>query len=100
MAEPDPMTLQDFQPHVGATFSVEVEDGRRVDAVLLEASAIETARPEGAAPGFSLVFRVPSESSLPQRIYGLDHPEKGRLALFLVPIGVREGGALMEAVFN
>jgi hypothetical protein len=49
---------------------------------------------------FSLIFRAPQGTPVEQRIYELDHPAAGRLAIFLVPIGRQPEGLLLEASFN
>ena len=49
---------------------------------------------------FSLEFRLPIRSVLPQRIYRLEHPQLGTLNIFLVPIGMDQAGLQLQAVFN
>ena len=53
-----------------------------------------------AGTQFSLLFRGPLDVLLPQRIYPLDHPEMGRLDLFLVPVAQKKDGYRYEAFFN
>ena len=54
----------------------------------------------GGRTPFSLIFRSPPATPLPQRIYRLQHDELGALDLFLVPIGPDETGMCYEAVFT
>ena len=46
-----------------------------------------------------IVFRGPTEPSLPQRVYRLVNAEMGTLELFLVPIAPDAEGLYYEAVF-
>jgi hypothetical protein len=48
---------------------------------------------------FSLLFRGPAESVLPQATYPLQHAQLGTLAIFLVPISRGADGVRYEAVF-
>jgi len=49
---------------------------------------------------FSILFRGPLETPLPQRIYQLEHAQLGMVELFIVPVGMNEQGYEYEAVFN
>ncbi len=51
---------------------------------------------------FCLLFRGPAHQPLAQNTYVFEHPRLGDLALFIVPIGSREGApyCYYEAVFN
>jgi hypothetical protein len=57
----------------------------------------ESGRPGGA---FSLWFVSEPGPFLPQAIYPLEHPQMGRLEIFLVPLGPRDGGNLYESIFT
>jgi hypothetical protein len=99
----DLLTLGDFSPLVGETFRVHVDDGRESAFVLVEAKSLAT---PGAAPNprrvrepFSLLFHGPGDVRLPQRIYRLEHRALGSREVFLVPVGVRDGGYDYEAIF-
>jgi hypothetical protein len=48
---------------------------------------------------FSLIFKGPLSPSLQQGTYTLLHPEMQQAALFLVPLGPRDGRMAYEAVF-
>jgi hypothetical protein len=95
------LTVDDFAPWVGQLF--ELRDGETaIEAELAWARAVGE-RPDPGSPRrwtFSLGFRTPPEVRLPQRIYGVLHPELGRLDLFLVPVQPDAQGNLYEAVFN
>jgi len=95
------LTDASFRPHCGSRFHVAT--GGQAD-LALELVEVVPYLPGGTAaakrPPFSLYFRGPAASALPQRIYSLQHETMGALELFLVPIR-REGDTLVyEAVFN
>lgn len=97
------MSMTVFQPLLGQKFSLELEDGTRVELKLDEVNPgseriREQYPPEERAP-FSLVFRGGPEEPLPQQIYPLQHAELGRVDIFLVPIGPGKEGMGYEAVF-
>ena len=102
---PEDLSLESFTPHVGDTFSFEVEEGETVELTLQEAEplgsqpAAESAAAAGRRP-FSLLFAGPAEPPLEQRIYRLEHAGLGSLEIFIVPVGLGEAGRLYEAVFN
>lgn len=49
---------------------------------------------------FSLLFRAATrELQLPQQIHPLEHPQLGRLELFMVPLGPDATGMRYEAIF-
>ena len=100
MSPPRSLTLDHFTPYLGERLPLVLQEGGRTDAVLLEAAALEEVPSAGAEEGFSLLLHVPAAEHLPQRIYELEHPREGTVSLFLVPVGMRDGGILLEAVFN
>ena len=102
----DQLTVSDFVDHVNGTFRVSLDSGDVLDLELIEAKAIGESR-QPASPGirsqaFSLIFRGPLDRLLPQQIYPIEHPTRGTLEIFLVPIG-SEGdpnGLHYQAIFN
>ena len=106
MADLGWLTYDHFSGRVGDTFDVALDDGPAVPLVLVEAT--ESSEAGGPGPAgeqrrqFSLEFRGPADRLLPQRTYGLTHPELGELELFLVPVGPDQGpdeGMRYEAAF-
>lgn len=99
----DWLTYDDFAGREGEGFDVTVGKAPAVPLVLAEAT--EGTQPGGRGPEgqerlqFSLVFRGPEGSALPQGIYRLSHAELGELDLFLVPIGRDAEGTRYEAAF-
>lgn len=90
------LTAEVFRRHLGETFRV--LDG---EALELELAAVESARTSAGDECFSICFKGPRGSCLPQKTYRIAHAALGEFALFLVPIGPdREGFHRYEAVFN
>jgi hypothetical protein len=50
--------------------------------------------------GFSLIFAGPGDRLLPQGTYRLEHDEKGRFDLFIVPVGRGPDTIQYQAIFN
>lgn len=102
----DQLTVADFIEHVNDTFRVSVDSGDVLDLELIDARAIGDSR-QPASPGnrsqaFTLIFRGPLDRLLPQQIYPIEHPTRGTLEIFLVPLGP-EGdpkGLHYQAIFN
>ncbi|PKB57395.1 MAG: hypothetical protein BZY73_03490 [SAR202 cluster bacterium Casp-Chloro-G3] len=98
----DKLTIEDFEPYVNQKFLIQVED---LDAVAVElVEAVELASggnqtPEARSP-FSIVFRAPDGTDLPQKIYEITHDSLGVLQLFLVPIGPDKLGMCYQAIFT
>jgi len=91
----------DFAPLVGEVFRLDLPSGERLLLRLVAVTPFGDAPRSGAGRrGFSLVWRSELPGHLPQAIYALEHDQLGRLSLFLVPIGPREGGMCYEAVFS
>lgn len=85
-----------YVPLVGSTFDIERPDGDPVAVELVDATVLA-----GRGECFSLVFCGPTEVSLEQRTYRMQHRELGDFSLFLVPLGPRENGGLaFEAIIN
>jgi hypothetical protein len=96
------LSLERCEPHVGSTFVLD-PDGDPVELTLVEASPIvphETASDASGRRAFSLLFRGPSGLVVEQRIWTLEHPQLGRLDLFLVPMQPDREGSYLEAVFT
>lgn len=98
------LTLASFEPHVGSTFRIRVDEPP-FDSLDLESATALPAHPgpHGEPPErepFSLVFVGPADPALVQQIVPLAHEEGGEHDLFLVPIGPgADGRQRYEAVF-
>lgn len=53
-----------------------------------------------AMPPFSVVLRGPREQPLRQGMFAVDHPSRGRMQLFLVPIAGSATAIDYEVIFN
>lgn len=82
---------------MGDTFRAQVPGGT-MDLTLCEAVGLPP-RPHGRQP-FSLLFRSPDGTSVPQAGYPVEHPGLGEFDLFVVPLGPDAGGMRYEAVFG
>lgn len=110
MPERSPLTHEYFQPFVEQAFVVSVGDQtlalRVTDVRLLPAPKRRTLTgklvdvPAPRAP-FSVYFRSEGMLGLGQGTYGMTPPDGGPpLDIFLVPLGVEEGGVIYEAIFS
>ncbi len=101
----DALELSRFEPLVGQSFDLLLEQAEPVQLELREAGPVgELSAKQAAELGkrlpFSLVFRGPAEMLLEQSIRTLRHPETGELAVFLVQLDSNAEGSLFEAVFT
>jgi hypothetical protein len=88
--------VETFSGHLGDSFRVYLDDASPLDIELISATELG----ESSGRPFSIVFRGPKDSPLPQRIYRMEHEEIGAFDLFVVPIGPDEEGLRYEAIFN
>jgi len=100
------LTVDAFQPRVGATFRIRLSAASEIEAELIEARALgggparaDVQIPRGRIP-FSLSFRTSLTAPLPQSIYEIVHEEMGAYEIFLVPVGPDGKGMVYEAIFT
>jgi hypothetical protein len=108
----DKLTSTDFAAHLHSSFrihggdldSVAAEAMLPLEAELIEVTelgvGVPSAQESAQRRPFSILFRAPPNSVLPQGIYPVVHPELGTLSLFLVPLGPDRVGMRYEAVFT
>ncbi|MCB2168898.1 MAG: hypothetical protein KQI78_14655 [Deltaproteobacteria bacterium] len=98
------LTAQEFSSHLHEKFFICHEDSGAIDAELIEVAKLgdhfRDKEAQMASRAFSLVFRVPRQAVLPQRIYTVENDGMGSMDIFLVPIMPDQEGGRMEAVFN
>lgn len=99
------LTIERFAPLAGSTFSVALTPPWDLQLALAEVAALslQTSFTGASRAPFRLIFRGPAQPVHSQRILPLDHPELGRVEIFLVPIGpVGPGNPSMqyEAIFT
>ena len=91
--------FSDFR-HENFVFSMEgVEEtvtGELVAVDFLEASAA----PDTDRQPFSLQFKFRPDANIGQCLFHTEHPQKGSIAVFLVPFKSNDTGWYMEAIFN
>ena len=96
------ITADSFRPHVGKTFNFIINESQ--PPVELELFELEEKRfkpsPNSFREPFSIFFRGPAGFYQPQGIKRIEHPEMGRLEIFLVPLQPDEKGSIYQAVFN
>lgn len=99
---PDRLELSAFEPHVGGTFALEIPQLGRVELTLTnaEASPWQPAPDSDLPHAFSLVFRGPPQTVLPQGTYPLRHDVLGDLEVFFTPIEASAEGVDYQAVFS
>jgi hypothetical protein len=98
------LTQAKFTESLNTPFSVNADSGGAIELQLIEI----TAGPAAASSGpdavryesFSLLFHGPANRFLPQKTYSFDHPQIGKFALFIVPVGKEGDQFKYQAVFN
>jgi len=98
----DPLTRDTFQPHVGSAFRLVAADEQTLDLTLAECHELTGSHGESREP-FSLLFQAAADDPVleQQQIVPLEHPDLGRLEIFLVPLGPdKDGRWRYEAVFT
>jgi hypothetical protein len=77
---------------------------RFLDEVKVKAKLVNVAEYAGYSTlerkPFSITFITEGKVSFPQSIYIVEHPLKGEMAIFLVPLGFEGEGTKYEAVFS
>jgi hypothetical protein len=96
----DTVTVEDFAPAVGESFSLDAGQAGQLELELRAAVPASHPGPEGTRHPFTLEFRGPAEPMLPQSIYRLETDTLGELEFFIVPVGRDDAGTAYEAVFN
>ena len=87
----------DFEPLCGQTFTLSTGQ----DDVVLQLKEVRhlgNALREGGA--FSLEYRSGPGPFIPQGTYPITHPALGRLEMFIVPLGPKDGENRYEIIFT
>jgi hypothetical protein len=97
MNEAELPTYAQFAESLNQIFEIQLGNEEFLDITLSEVSELrESARQER----FSLVFKGPSDTFLPQHLYSMRHKRLGAFEIFLVPVEKEEDVFLYQAVFN
>ena len=93
------LSLEQFRKHVGSTFRISSRS-RSATVELVTVDDGENRRAQRGGSCFTLLFRDPSSSELPQDLYTLRHGTLGTFPLLLVPAGRGPSGTGLEGVIN
>lgn len=93
--------IDDFSPALGTEFSV-AAGGVTLPLKLEEVRLLGHQRIGAKRQPFALLFRSPKGVTiLPQATYSISHPDLGGTEIFMVPVGLADGGGVLyEAVFT
>lgn len=94
----DQLSLADFESHLSHDFAFRAADGE-FQLRLIEATPLRQPSPRPHPP-FRLLLRSESQLRLPQGNYELQHPDRGALVLFMVPVQPDPQGPCYEVIFN
>ena len=95
----DLLHASDFAPLLNQVFPIRFTNEVTLPAELIQVNEVSSFTPVERKP-FSIVFRTEQKTEYyEQTICILQHPEKGEIHLFLVPIGLDGQGMRYEAVF-
>jgi hypothetical protein len=93
---------EDLSPYLNKTFRILRESSEPLEVELADISELgsgEDCENPGKRRPFSVIFRAPEGTLLPQRIYSVEHDTMGPLEIFLVPVGSDKKGTRYEAIF-
>lgn len=89
----------DFSPWLHQELNIRFSPEVRLAAELVEVRAVESYTPLPRPP-FAIVLRTGQQTHYYQQaVVTLEHPEKGDLPVFFVPLGFDGQGMLYEAIF-
>jgi hypothetical protein len=86
-----------FSENLNAVFQIRVAPDKLVEVKLVEVSELKKSPQQER---FSIVFKGPNDTLLPQHAYEMTLETAGTFNIFLVPVGMEADGFLYEAVFN
>ncbi len=82
------LTRDHFEQELGTTFEIPFDDGSIYGLELVETRDVFAGgNREGKRQAFAIAFLGASSRYPKQGTYPLQHPELGRLSLFIVPLG-------------
>ena len=94
------LKASDFAAYLNGQVYIRFTKNERLSAELIEVKESENYSPlERTA--FFIVFRTEQKNATyKQGVYTVEHPQKGELPIFLVPLGPDGKGMKYEAVFS
>lgn len=94
------ITHQDFRDLLNQKIMVRNSENYEIPAEITQVLVFENFEKVGKIP-FSVELRIENSiSPLNQGVYAIEHPVKGELLLFIVPVGVDSIGKKYEIVFS
>lgn len=90
-------TREQFAGNLHSTFRLQTTDGRELPLELISLTLLPSAPQQEQ---YSLIFRGPADTLLPQGTYRMEHDRLGAFDLFLVPIARDQQGVQYEVIFN
>lgn len=101
MTDLSTITLEDFEPCLGQTFHVPLENADGIELELIQVKPLGAADSKAQVrQSFSLLFRGPLQPMVGQQVLKFENSTLGELELFLVPIGPDDVGMLYDVTFN
>jgi hypothetical protein len=95
----DQLQASDFSPWLNQTMHIRFSPEITLPAELVQVRDVESYTPLERKP-FAIVLRTDQQTHYYQQtIAVLEHPEKGDLSIFFVPVGFDGKGMLYEALF-
>jgi hypothetical protein len=96
----DTLEISDFEPYLNQTIHLSFGDLVRFPTVLVQVRKVVNHSPLVRDP-FAIVVRSEQKTQYyEQTTFTLEHPDKGNLDVFFVPVGFDGEGVLYEAVFS
>ncbi len=94
------VNIEDFQPYLNQPFLICFSAEDKLPADLISVTASEKYEEMKRQP-FSLIFKTgKKEYYYKQGTYIVEHPEKGNIQMFLVPIATDEKRVNYQAIFS
>lgn len=94
------LNADDFRSCLNQIMYIHFEEGARLPAELVKVTELENYNKLQRQP-FSIQLRTEQKDSYYQQaMYTLEHPAKGDLQIFLVPLGPDSNGMKYEAIFS
>lgn len=94
------LTADDFKNHLHQNIDIFFNPGIPVTVEILQVENIELYS-SLERNSFSILFRTNGEKRhYPQGTYTVEHPDLGKLDIFLVPIGPDQDGMRYQSIFS
>lgn len=94
------LTAADFTPYLQQQLTIRFAPGLSLPAELIEVKETENYSPADRKPFFIVLRTDQKDQYYQQGVYSVEHPQRGELAIFLVPLGPDGKGMRYEAIFS